>query len=102
MILSASDKAEIVRDLADCLRRDQSVRKVVVFGSFWTSDAPHDVDVAIFQDSGESYLPLAMRYRQLIRPVASRIPVDIIPIRSDASPEGFLAEVVQGQVILEQ
>lgn len=102
MNLSASDKSEIVRELADCLRRDQSVRKVVVFGSFWTREDPHDMDVAIFQDSNESYLPLALRYRRLTRSVAKRIPLDIIPIRSGARPGGFLGEVQQGRVILEQ
>ena len=102
MNLSSTDKTEIVRKLADCLRLDKSVRKVVVFGSFWTSEAPHDLDVAIFQDSDESYLPLALRYRRLTREVARRIPLDIIPIRSGISPEGFLEEVQRGRVILEQ
>jgi len=33
------------------------VRRVVVFGSFVTSDDPQDLDIAVFQDSDESYYP---------------------------------------------
>jgi uncharacterized protein len=102
MHLTTSDRDEIVRDLADCFRGDPSVRRVVVFGSFWTSQDPHDVDVAIFQDTDEPYLPLAMRYRRLTRPIAERIALDIIPIRSGATSGGFLDEVQLGRVILEQ
>jgi len=28
-----------------------------IFGSFLDSENPDDIDVAIFQDSGEAYLP---------------------------------------------
>ncbi len=37
---------------------EKEVRKVVIFGSFLTRATPNDLDVAIFQDSDETYLPL--------------------------------------------
>jgi len=53
----------------------------VIFGSFLDSEQPNDVDVAVFQDSQETYLNLALKYRKLIRNVIRQIPVDIIPIK---------------------
>jgi len=57
MVTTAQQKEQIKRDLAACLSREKEVRKVVVFGSFLTSETPNDLDVAIFQDSDEPYLP---------------------------------------------
>lgn len=91
-----------MHDLAVRLSQEQEVRKVVVFGSFLTSTAPNDLDVAVFQDSDESYLPLALKYRRLLRPIADQIPVDVIPVRPDASASEFLAEIDKGRVIYER
>lgn len=60
------------------------------------------MDVAIFQDSRESYLPLAMKYRRQTRPVAQRIPLDIIPIKADADHSPFLNEIEAGETIYER
>ena len=74
----------------------------VVFGSFLYSDNPHDLDVAVFQDSTESYLPLALKYRQKTRSIARRIPLDILPLKSWALDDPFLAEVARGKVVYER
>ena len=74
---------------------------MVVFGSFLTTEEPHDLDAAVFQDSDESYLPLAMKYRLLVRPIAQRIPVDIVPIRPGATG-AFLKEIEEGEVVYER
>lgn len=76
---TTSEKLRIQNELADCFRRQPEVRKVVIFGSFLTSSTPHDLDLAVFQDSQEEYLPLALRYRRLTRPIAQQIPLDILP-----------------------
>jgi hypothetical protein len=60
------------------------------------------LDVAIFQDSDETYLPLAQKYRQLLRPVADQIPIDVIPIRSNGACGEFLAEIQKGEVVYER
>jgi hypothetical protein len=80
----------------------EEVQKIVVFGSFLHSDNPHDLDVAVFQDSTESYLPLALKYRQKTRSIARRIPLDILPLKSWTSDDPFLAEVAQGEVVYER
>lgn len=102
MILNAGQKEDIKRKIADCFRKEKEVRKVVLFGSFSSKTDPHDIDLAVFQDSGEDYLSLAIKYRRLIRSVAARIPVDVVPVKADAGDGAFLAEVAKGEVIYEK
>ena len=74
-------KDTIKQEILQSLKPEKEVKKIIIFGSFLESENPNDIDVAIFQDSEESYLPLAMKYRRLIRGIARRIPIDIIPIQ---------------------
>jgi uncharacterized protein len=91
-------KEEIVAGLAEF----PEVRRVVVFGSFVISDDPHDLDIAVFQDSDESYYPLAMKYRRTLRSVAKRIPLDVIPIRRTADESPFMQEIQKGEILYER
>ena len=91
-------KEEIVARLAGF----PEVRRVVVFGSFVKSDDPHDLDIAVFQDSDESYYPLAMKYRRTLRSVAKRIPLDVIPIRQSPGEGPFMQEIRKGEVLYER
>jgi predicted nucleotidyltransferase len=91
-------KEEIVAGLAEF----PEVRRVVVFGSFVTSDDPHDLDIAVFQDSDESYYPLAMKYRRTLRSIAKRIPLDVIPIRRSPGQGTFMQEIQKGEVLYER
>ena len=84
MVATPQEKERIKRDLAACLSPEKEVRKVVIFGSFLTSVTPNDLDVAVFQDSVESYLTLAMKYRRLLRPIADQIPIDTMPAERSA------------------
>jgi len=102
MMLTTKNKNSLKRELARCLAPDNEIRRIVVFGSFLSSSEPNDMDVAIFQDSEESYLPLAMKYRRQTRPVAHRIPLDIIPIKNDAAQTPFLNEIEAGETIYER
>jgi len=95
-------KEEVKREVAACLHQEKEVRKVVIFGSFLTSATPNDLDVAIFQDSHETYLPLAMKYRQPLRPIAGQIPIDVIPVRASGASGPFLAEIEKGEVVYER
>jgi len=103
MSLSATDKEQIKKDLVDQLKDEPEVRKVVLFGSFVSNPDPHDLDVAVFQDSDERYLPLAMKYRRLTRSIARRIPMDILPFQANVPGGWFLREeVLRGEVIYER
>lgn len=84
------------------MHSEREIVKIVVFGSFLNSDAPHDMDVAIFQDSDEDYLPLAMKYRTITDEISETIPLDIIPLKSSAKPGPFLSEVAFGEVVYER
>jgi predicted nucleotidyltransferase len=101
MTLSENQKDELKRDLVECLKREPEVRKIVVFGSFLQSESPNDVDVAVFQDSSESYLPLALKYRRNVRSITSRIPIDIIPVKAGAGTGIFLSVIESGEIIYE-
>ena len=102
MFFSEQEKRQIKREVAERLKSQPEVRKVVVFGSFTTSPDPHDLDVAIFQDSEETYLPLAMKYRRLLRPVADRVPLDVVPVRPSGAHGWFLDEIQKGEVVYER
>ena len=58
--------------------------------------------MAVFQDSDEPYLSLAMKYRKLSRKIAQKIPLDIVPIRSNALPNDFLSKIEAGELIYER
>ncbi len=102
MKLDSEQKEKLKRGVVECLKDDPEVQRIVVFGSFLTSDDPHDMDIAVFQTSPESYLPLALKYRRQVRVVAKQIAVDVIPIRPNPEPSTFLAEVEHGEVVYER
>ena len=102
MALNELEKQSLKRALVACLQTEPEVRRIVVFGSFLSSDHPHDLDVAVFQDSAEGYLPLALKYRRKARALACRIALDILPLKLGAPSDPFLAEVAKGEVIYER
>ena len=101
MLLTLQDKLQIKQDVVVALRDEREIRKIVIFGSFTTSNHPNDIDIAIFQDSNQTYLPLAMKYRRLLRSVAPDIPVDVVPVRPHPVPCAFLDEILKGETIYE-
>jgi len=101
-VLTQPQKDSLKRQLVSCLEGEKEVCKIVIFGSFVTSPDPHDLDVAILQDSNEKYLPLAMKYRKKTRAIARIIPVDIIPLKAEASSGIFMDEIAQGEIIYER
>lgn len=101
-MLTKPQKDSLKKQLISCLAGEKEIRKIVIFGSFLESSEPHDLDVAIFQESNEKYLPLAMKYRGKIRAIARIIPIDIIPLKADASGGIFMDEIAQGEIIYER
>jgi len=102
MKLASEAKDLLKKEIAARLSQFPEVRQVIVFGSFVTSDDPHDMDIAVFQDSDETYYPLAMKYRKTLRAVANKIPLDVIPIRRNPEQGPFLAEIRKGEVLYER
>ena len=100
--MSPSTKEALKKEIVQRLKAEKEIQKIVIFGSFLDSEQPNDVDVAIFQDSQEPYLSLAMKYRKLIRNVIRQIPVDIIPIKENLSESSFLKEIEAGELIYER
>jgi uncharacterized protein len=101
MNVAGKTKEMLKKEIVAGLSGFPEVRKVVIFGSFVTSDSPHDLDIAVFQDSNEGYYPLARKYRRTLRNLARMIPLDIIPIRPNPEHESFLREIEKGEVVYE-
>lgn len=100
--MTAQSKEELKRKIINSLKSEKEISKIVLFGSFLSSDTPHDVDVAIFQDSDESYLNLAMKYRKRTRHISKEIPLDIIPLKTESSSTFFLREIESGEIVYEK
>lgn len=96
------DKEAIKKDVVQCLAGASEIRRIIVFGSFLTSDAPNDIDVAVFQESKAPYLELAMKYRKMLGPVYRKIAVDVIPVRPEPDHTSFLGEIEAGEVVYER
>ena len=75
--------------------------RVVIFGAFITSNDPHDLDIVVFQDSDETYYPLAMKYRLVLRDVARVTPLDVIPVRPNPERSPSMQEIEKGEVLYE-
>ena|ERR1039457_1523516 len=97
------NKDKMKLDMISALEDDITVEKIVIFGSFITSEKPHDLDVAIFSTSRADYLTQAMSFRRRLRNIARIIPLDIVPvsmpIKADSS---FLHEIDKGEIIYEK
>jgi predicted nucleotidyltransferase len=101
-MFTEQQKQLLKQQLVDSLKTESEVFRIVIFGSFLSSSEPNDIDVAIFQDSDEKYLPLAMKYRKKTRDIARIISIDIIPIRKDALSSFMIDEIEQGETIYER
>ena len=102
IMFTEQEKQLLKQQLVSSLETEREVCRIVVFGSFVNSDNPHDMDVAVFQDSNEKYLPLAMKYRRKTRDIARIIPMDILPLKAGVQGEIFMDEIELGEVIYER
>jgi predicted nucleotidyltransferase len=102
MVLSNEAKEKLRKEIVSLLARFPEVRRIVIFGSFITSSEPHDLDVAVFQDSEENYYSLAMKYRCSLRSVANQIPLDVIPLRRSPEQSAFRQHLDKGEVLYER
>lgn len=102
MELTNEDKEQFKKQLVSCLSREREVKKIVVFGSFISSNNPNDIDIAVFQDSFEEYIPLAMKYRKKIREISRQIPIDNFPINMEVKNNYFLPAISNGEILYEE
>ena len=102
MRITEEYKQKFKSDIIRTFMEEKEIRKIVLFGSFNSEDNIDDIDIAIFQDSNESYLSLALKYRKLARDLAKIIPLDILPLKSGVKDSSFLSEIDTGEVIFER
>jgi predicted nucleotidyltransferase len=97
------NKNSLKRDMISALAGDDTVEKIVIFGSFNSSEHPHDLDVAIFSNSPADYLTQAMSFRRKLRSIADIIPLDVVPISTLINYDScFLQEILKGEIIYEK
>ncbi len=101
-MFTEQQKQSLKQQLVGLLENGREVCRIVIFGSFLSSNDPQDIDIAIFQDSDEKYLPLAMKYRRKTREIARRIPLDILPLKAGVQGEVFIDEIERGEIIYER
>jgi predicted nucleotidyltransferase len=99
--MTEKEKILIKNQLKAALSQEDEIYKIIIFGSFLNTKEPNDIDVAIFQNSKEIYLKLALKYRKLTREIAKIIPVDILPLKENSSGI-FLNELKDGEIIYER
>lgn len=100
--MTKAGKEKIKDEVLKKLAFDESIEKIIVFGSFVKSDEPKDIDLAIFSNSDRDYLSLALEYRKKLRSVSKEIPVDIIPIKIPYEEISFMNEINSGETIYEK
>ena len=77
------------------------VNKIIIFGSFFKSTNPNDIDIAIVQDSDSNFLTLSLKYRKVLRELSKKIPLDIVPLKKNTN-SFFMNELIDGKVIYER
>jgi len=101
MPFPSTQKENIKKEIRDLLSSEQEITKIIIFGSFINSNSPHDIDIAVFQDSNQKYMPLSLKYRRLTRKIAKILPLDVIPIKASAD-NVFINEIEAGEIIYER
>jgi len=93
------NKIELKSKIVNSLKGQKEIERIIIFGSFNRSDSPNDIDIAVVQNSSDSYLTLALKYRKLIRNITKEIAVDIFPIVRKNENVFFKNEIETGEVI---
>lgn len=97
------DKQNIRRQLRTAFIDDGTIEKIVILGSFITSESPNDLDLAVFCNSSDDYLTLSLALRKKLRDISSIIPIDLVPIAMPYGPSAaFMQEINCGEVVYEK
>ena len=102
MKLDYSVRNTIKAQIKEIFLGEKEIDKVMLFGSFLSSEDPNDIDIAIFQSSQEDYLTLSLKYRKLLRKIITPIPVDLVPIISGRNNDFTLYELKDGEILFER
>ena len=101
MNLTETKKLDFIATIKDKLSQFSEINKVILFGSFIKTNNPNDIDIAIVQNSNDNFLTLSLKYRKVLRELSKNIPLDIVPIKTNAKGV-FLEEINKGQIVYER
>ncbi len=99
--LMQNRKIDIKLSIIKNLKIFKEIDKIILFGSFINSNNPNDIDIAIFQNSNQKFIPLSLKYRKSLKTIAKIIPIDVIPIKNGIDGE-FIKEIQKGEIIYEK
>jgi len=102
MHLDRAKKEFIKQRIADLIKDNDEIEKIIVFGSFNYSDNPNDIDIAVIENTQKDYLTLALKYRKQLREITSYISIDVIPLKNGLEACSFYPEIQNGEVIYER
>jgi len=89
----------------ECIKKELSqfieINKIIIFGSFQNSKKPNDIDIAVIQNSDNNFLTLSLKYRKVLRDLAKKIPLDIVPLKENTKGI-FMDEIIKGEIIYER
>ncbi|MDC0932701.1 nucleotidyltransferase domain-containing protein [Arcobacteraceae bacterium] len=101
MNLTETKKLDFIATIKDKLSQFSEINKIILFGSFIKTNNPNDIDIAIVQNSNDNFLTLSLKYRKVLRELSKNIPLDIVPIKTNAKGV-FLEEINKGQIVYER
>ncbi len=99
--MTEAKKEAYIRYIKTQLQPFEEIRKIIIFGSFFHSEEPNDIDLAVIQDSQKDFLNLSLKYRKALRELTKKIPVDIVPLKPDFQGV-FAEEIKSGRLIYEK
>jgi predicted nucleotidyltransferase len=101
LYLTQNKKATFIESITKKLSQFSEINRVVLFGSFLSSDNPNDIDIAVIQNSNDNFLTLSLKYRKVLRDISKIIPIDIVPLKENAQGI-FLEEIHKGKIVYEK
>lgn len=96
------NKINLKSRIVESLKDQKEIMKIIIFGSFNKNEKPNDLDIAIVQNSSESYLPLALKYRKLLRSISREIALDVFPVVENNESFFYINEIEPGEIIYER
>lgn len=99
--MDSSIKESYLHTIKASLKQFPEIEKIIIFGSFFESNNPHDIDVAIIQETDNNFLSLSLKYRKALRNLSKKIALDIVPLKKNF--DGYFApEIKKGKIIYER
>lgn len=79
MLITKEEKTEIKHLLTEKISGPE-VKQLILFGSFVESNNLNEINIAIISEENLDYISKVKKYRQKIKDLSKKIPVQIFPL----------------------